>query len=384
VIGSRSLHVLVDGRELVGQPTGVGRYLVNILREWAAEPDHPHRYSVVLPAPATPDLLSLGGRMTWIHEPARSHGTRWEQTRLARVAAAIAPDVFFAAGYTAPLRLRCPYVLAVHDVSFFAHPEWFGAREGLRRRFVTRAAARRAQSVVTISEFSAREIERFLGVPRARLRLAPPGVSPGTEVDPWTTPGSPSSNDPGGLHESTPVPFVLYVGSLFTRRHLPELIDGFALAAARVPDARLVLVGDNRTRPPIDPAAMAARSGVAERVDWRRYVTDEDLRGLYRSARVFAFLSEYEGFGMTPMEALAHGVPLVLLDTEVSREVYGAGARYVSLEPAALGAALTELLTDDTAHAALRDAGRERLTHFSWTRSAGVIRRALEEAAGAP
>lgn len=379
--GTKPLHVLVDGRELAGRPTGVGRYLFNILREWAREPDHPHRYSVVLPTPPAPELVALGDRITWMHEPARSHGTRWEQTRLARLAATVAPDVLFAAGYTAPLRLRCPFILAVYDVSFFAHPEWFGAREGLRRRFVTRAAARRAHSVLTISEFSAREIERYLGVPRARIRLAPPGVSSGTEIDLWNTPGSSAPADPGVFHRSTSVPFVLYAGSLFTRRHIPELIAGFALAAARVPGARLVLVGDNRTRPPIDPSAIAARAGVPERVDWRRYVTDEELHELYAAARVFAFLSEYEGFGMTPMEALAHGVPLVLLDAEVSREVYGAGAEYVSLEPAAIGDALTRLLTDGQAHAALRDAGRARLSHFSWSRSAGVIRRALEEAA---
>jgi glycosyltransferase involved in cell wall biosynthesis len=373
--------VLVDGRELAGRPTGVGRYLFHILREWAREPDHPHRYSVVLPTAPAPELVALGDRISWLHEPARSHGTRWEQTRLARVAATVAPDVFFAAGYTAPLRLRCPFILAVYDVSFFAHPEWFGAREGLRRRFVTRAAARRAHSVLTISEFSAREIERYLGVPPTRIRLAPPGVSRGTEVDLWKTPGSSEPGDPGVLHRSTSVPLVLYAGSLFTRRHIPELIEGFALAAARVPGARLVLVGDNRTRPPIDPPAIAARAGVPEGVDWRRYVTDAELHELYAAARVFAFLSEYEGFGMTPMEALAHGVPLVLLDAEVSREVYGAGAAYVSLEPAAIGEALTRLLTDDQAHAALRDAGRARLSHFSWSRSAGVIRRALEEAA---
>ena len=381
---SRPLHVLVDGRELVGQPTGVGRYLFNILRAWAIDPAHPHRYSVVIPASATPNLVSLGDRVTWIHEPARSHGTRWEQTRLARVAATAAPDVFFAAGYTAPLRLRCPFVLAVYDVSFFAHPEWFGAREGLRRRLVTRAAARRAHAVVTISEFSAREIERYLGVDRRRIHLAPPGASRGTEVDLWKTPGSSEPAGPGAVHTSTSGPVVLFAGSLFTRRHIPELIEGFARAAARAPGARLVLVGDNRTRPPIDPAAIAARLGIADRVDWRRYVTDQELRTLYASARVFAFLSEYEGFGMTPMEALAHGAPLVLLDTAVAREVYGAGARFVSLDATAIGDALAELLTDDASHAALREAGRARLAHFSWTRSAGVIRRALEEAASAP
>lgn len=374
----RSLHIAIDGRELGGKPTGVGRYLLNILRAWADEANQPHRFSVIVPEPADAALSALGPRFTWMHEPSRSHGTRWEQMRLGRIVHDLGADVFFAAGYTAPLRLRCPYVLAVYDVSFFAHPEWFGAREGFRRRLITRAAARRAHSVITISEFSAREIERYLGVPRSRIHLAPPGVSRGSGVDLWKTSGLTTSEV---LHKSTPGPIILYVGSLFTRRHIPELIEGFARATARVPSARLVLVGDNRSRPPIDPVAIATRLGVAGQVDWRRYVSDDELEQLYASARVFAFLSEYEGFGMTPMEALAHDVPPVLLDTSVSREVYGDAARYVHLDATAVGDALGDLLVDDAAHAALREAGRRRLSHYSWPRSAAVVKTALEAAA---
>jgi alpha-1,3-rhamnosyl/mannosyltransferase len=174
---------------------------------------------------------------------------------------------------------------------------------------------------------------------------------------------------------------VLYAGSLFTRRHIPELIEGFARATRHVPSARLVLVGDNRTQPPIDPMAIATRLGVAGQVEWRRYVPDDELQRLYGLARVFAFLSEYEGFGMTPLEALAHDVPLVLLDTRVSREVYGDAARYVRLDAAAIGDALADLLVDSAAHAELRDAGRQRLSHYSWARSAAVVRAALEAAA---
>jgi glycosyltransferase involved in cell wall biosynthesis len=303
-------------------------------------------------------------------DPARSHGTRWEQIRLARLVADLQPDVFFGAGYTAPLRLRLPYVLAVYDVSFFAHPEWFGAREGLRRRLITRAAARRAHSVITISEFSAKEIERYLGVPRSRIHLAPPGATRTSGVTPEVDLGC-----------DTRGPVVLYAGSLFARRHIPELIEGFARAAARVPAARLVLVGDNRARPPIDPLAIATRAGVRDKVEWRQYVADDELRRLYASARVFAFLSEYEGFGMTPLEALAHDVPLVLLDAAVSREVYGDAARYVRLDATSIGDALGDLLVDDAAHAMLRQAGRNRLSQYSWDRSAAIVRTALEAAA---
>jgi len=151
---------------------------------------------------------------------------------------------------------------------------------------------------------------------------------------------------------------------------------------ARVPAARLVLVGANRTQPPIDPRALAAAAGVADRVEWREYVDDAELGKLYAQARAFAFLSDYEGFGMTPLEAIAHGVPPVLLDTAVSREIFGSAARLVSPSPSDIANSLTELLTDTSAAAALAGAGEACLARYSWIRSAEVIRQALEAAAG--
>jgi glycosyltransferase involved in cell wall biosynthesis len=174
---------------------------------------------------------------------------------------------------------------------------------------------------------------------------------------------------------------VLYVGSLFTRRRIPELLQAFAIARERVPGARLVLVGDNRTSPRIDPGAIAASLGIDRDVDWREYVTDDDLNALYDRARVFAFLSDYEGFGMTPLEAMAHGVPAVVLDSAVAREVYGDAARLVPPEPPIIANALTELLADTRAHAALVSSGAARLARYSWTASAAAVMRTLEDAA---
>jgi glycosyltransferase involved in cell wall biosynthesis len=273
-------------------------------------------------------------------------------------------DILFAPGYTAPLRLRCPSVLIVHDVSFFAHPEWFSWREGLRRRWLTRASARRAARVVTVSEFSASEIEHWLGVPRSRIVVVPHGA--------------PVAGDAAGKPRQ---PIVLFVGSLFNRRRLPELIDGFARAHARLAGARLILVGDNRTSPPVDPRALANNAGVAGAVDWREYVTDDELAGLYDSARVFAFLSDYEGFALTPMEALAHGAPLVLLDTPVGREIYESAARFVPPRADAIGDALTALLTDDAAHGDLVAAGQRLLGRYSWDRAAARVLEVLEQSA---
>jgi glycosyltransferase involved in cell wall biosynthesis len=361
-VAERPLRIGIDGRELAGRPTGVGRYLAAILREWEAAASG-HEFVVYAPV-AAPAGFRTHGHVTW-RVVAGAGGTWWEQTALTRAVNGDRIDVLFAGGYTAPLRVRCPVVLAIYDVSFFAHPEWFGWREGWRRRLVTHKAAGRASSIVTISEFSAAEIVRFLSVPRARILIAPPGP--------------PEANRP--VSPTPRAPLVLFAGSLFNRRHIPELIAAFAGVAATRPDARLVLAGDNRTRPSVDPDALAQSHGVGDRVEWRQYVDDAELQSLYDRARLFVFLSDYEGFAMTPFEAIAAGAPPVLLDTPVAREVYGDGARLVPLDVPAITAAMASLLDDDGARAALLAAGRDRVARLSWPRSASAILTAIERAA---
>lgn len=357
------LHIGVDARELSGRPTGVGRFLAGVLGAWSRDRAWPHQVSLFLPDEPPVWVSGLGRQFTALVDRPSLRGTLWEQWRLPRLARQARADVLLSPGYTAPLRLACPSVVVIHDVSFFAHPEWFHWREGLRRRWLTRASARRARRVISVSEFSAREIQRWLGIPAGQVVIVRHGAP---EV---TAAAGPRA------------PMVLFAGSLFNRRRLPELIEGFALAAARASEATLVLVGDNRTSPPLDPQALARRFGVGDRVEWRAYVSDDELKALYDRARVFAFLSDYEGFAMTPMEALAHGAPPVLLDTPVAHEVYGAAARYVRPEPEAIAAALVDLLQDDSARARLVDEGRRLLARYTWTQAGHDVCRVLEQAA---
>ncbi len=357
-------HIGVDAREIAGSPTGVGRYLAGVLQEWSRA-EFPHRVSLFLHADPPAWLQDLSFACDVVIDRAETAGTLWEQRRLPAMAARAGVDVLLAPAYTAPLRLGCPFVLVIHDLSYFAQPRGFGWRESLRRRIVTRAAARRAAAVITVSHFSASEIHRHFGLPIEDIVLAPQGAPA------WR----------GGLPSTGRESLVLSVGTLFHRRHIPELLQALALVRTRVPDARLVLVGGNRTHPTFDPVAAAQALGLGSAFTWRPYVSDEELNGLYRSARVFAFLSDYEGFAMTPMEAAAHGVPSVLLDTPVAREIYGDAALRVALDVPAIANSLTTLLTDAAAHAALVDRGRDRLAAFTWSRTASVLRATLERAA---
>jgi glycosyltransferase involved in cell wall biosynthesis len=358
------MRIGIDARELCGRATGAGRYLDGLLRRWSADEAASRRHEFVLYAPE-PLAVAFDARRIATRIVPGAPNTWWEQVRLPPVAARDHLDVFFAPAYTAPLAMRVPTVVAIHDVSFAAHPEWFSAREGLRRRTICRRAATRSRAVVTISEFSRRELIEHLGVPASHVHVIPPGITA-----------------PAGVETAARRASVLYVGSIFNRRHVPDLIRAFAAMARSHPDATLDLVGDDRTFPPENPADAIARAGLDGRAVWRKFVADAELGRLYWTARAFAFLSEYEGLGLTPLEALAAGVPAVLLDTAVARESCGDAAVYVAKgDVAATASALEQVLYDDRLRNRLLDAARPVLTKYTWPRAARETL-ALLEAAG--
>jgi len=358
------MHVGIDGRELSGQTTGVGRFLQRLLREWSlSAPGRTHRYSVYSPDGRTALPPDFPGEVVLVPG---AGGTRWEQQSLAGAVRRDRPDVFFAPGYSAPLLAAVPFVVVIHDVSFIAHPEWFGWREGTRRRLLARWSTARAARVVTVSQFSRSEIARYLELPADRIRVVHHGIDAVR-----ARPREPRDS------------LVLFVGSIFNRRHLPLLLEAFALVAAIRPQARLEIVGNDRTYPPEQIANLVSSSPASDRIRWRPWVSDEELNALYARAAVFAFLSEYEGFGLTPLEALAAGVPPIVLDTPVAREVLGDAAVFVDRsDPRAVAEAVNALLMPSSeVRRAVVSAAPTVLGRYRWTDAAGAVLSTLEEAA---
>ncbi len=343
------MRIAIDCRELVGRPTGVGRYLSELLTAWGQMPAAAAHEFVLCSPEAVPGNSFGGLRLSRRVSP--GSGTLWEQGVLPRLVASADADVLFSPAYTCPLWCRAPIVLMIHDVSFVAHPEWFSWREGLRRRTLTRLGARRAARVLTQSDFSKREITRLLAVDPSDIDVIYLGASM------LGQPAPPAAR----------LPTVLFVGSIFNRRHIPELIEGFRRLAARIPDVGLEIVGDNRTNPRIDMDKLIAASGVSDRIHWRSYVSDADLANLYSTASAFAFLSDYEGFGLTPVEAMGAGIPIVVLDTEISREIYGPAAEYVARpDPDLIMSSLERVLTVEAERNRLIEGGRAQVERYSW------------------
>jgi glycosyltransferase involved in cell wall biosynthesis len=352
------MRIGIDAREIAGRQTGVGRYLSGLIAEWSASDlARVHQFVLyaheTIPQPPGPFITRI--------VPGRS-GTWWQQVQLPRAVRDDRLDLFFSPQYTAPLLLTTKTVVVIYDVSFAAHPEWFRFREGLRLRWLSRTAAANACAVITISEFSRREILEHLNVPESRIHVIPPGV-PVRHTDP----------------RSTREPKVLFVGSVFNRRHVPDLIAAVAPILRVQPRASLDIVGDNRSYPHQDLMAAIEREQLGAQATWHRYASDDQLADLYGRARAFVFLSEYEGLGLTPLEALTAGVPSVLFDTAVGRESCGNAALYIAPDrPHDIRHAIEQLLFDEPVRSKLLAAAPEALARFSWARAARQTLEVLE------
>jgi glycosyltransferase involved in cell wall biosynthesis len=366
------LRIGVDARELQGRATGTGRYLRNLLRLWARNASHTLIAYFNGPAPEDP-VLAAPSIVARPLGDGRMRGVRWQQRVLPREAQHDRLDVFFAPAYTCPLGLRVPRVTMVHDLSFFSLPHEFGLIDGAKRRALVRASVRESARVLAQSDFTRRELQAYFPEASDRVRVIPLGP------DDDLPPGGPRAEARAWLDVRGP--FLLTVGSLFNRRCVPELLRATARLARQHPELRLEMVGENRTHPWIDVDGMVRKLGLERRVRLAGFLSDRELATRYAAADVAVFLSDYEGFGLGALEAMARGVPVVVSARPAMGELFGEAALLVDpRDPAGIAAAVEQVLRNDGLRDDLVERGLALARRFSWTETATQTRVVLEEA----
>lgn len=371
-MAARPLAIGIDGRELAGRPTGTGRYLRSLLRQWREGRD---RLLVYFngPAPADPVLSHPAVEVRALGD-GHGRGLTWQELELAPAARADGVDVLFCPAYSCPLSFDGPRVTAVHDLSFFGYPQDFGLLDGLRRRLTVAASLRGSSRVLVCSDFTRRELARLFPHLAGRARLVPLG--PDDDLPP-----GPSRSE-ARARLSLSGPSVINVGAILNRRCLPELLRATARLDRHHPDLRLDVIGENRTMPRLDLPDLARRLGLGGRVGFSGFVDEAGLADRYAAADVAVFLSEYEGFGLPAIEAAARGVPLVVSHRPSLCEIFGGAALVVDpRDEAAVALAIHRLLTQPALRARLVEAGRALARGHSWARTATLTRAVLEEAA---
>lgn len=367
------LRVGIDARELQGRPTGTGRYLRNLLRVWTSHTDD--AFFAYFSGPAPDDSALATDRV--VKRPLRPapHGVLWQEWRLPAAARQDGLDVFFSPAYSCPLRLAVPRVTAVHDLSFFGWPADFSLADGLRRRLLVGSSLRASARILACSDFTCREIAAFFPEVKSRLRHVPLG--PDDDLAP------PPPRAAARTHLGLGGPLILSVGAILNRRRLPTLLRATARMARCFPGLTLEVVGENRTYPRFDFQRLSEALGIESRVRFTGFVDEAGLAIRYAAADVAVSLSEYEGFGLPTLEALARGVPAVVSDRPSLNEIFGQAALLVDpQDDAAVAAALARLLAEPGLAQNLVARGRALASRYSWQETARLTRDALLAAAG--
>jgi glycosyltransferase involved in cell wall biosynthesis len=375
------VRVLLDVSAVPARPVGAGVYTIAIAHGVSARPDIDLHLLTRRGDAARWETLAPAAELHPLAPNRRPTRLAWEQAVGARFAHRIQPDVWHGPHYTMPLRSTVPTVVAMHDLTFFDHPEWHERSKVVYFRRMIRAAAHRADVIITGSNDAADGL---------RARFRPTGeilvVHHGVDHARFAPAGDEAVDLAALAEHGIARPYVAFASTIEPRKDVPTLVRAFARVAPSHPELQLVLAGGDGWGVAAARDAIAA-SGVATRILRPGYVDDATLAALFRRAAVVAYPSLAEGFGMPALEALASAAPLVTTSGSALEEVVGDAALLVPPADAdALARALSNILDNPAVAARLRTAGPARAATFTWERSidahVGAYRRAIDR--GAP
>lgn len=380
------MRIGIDGRSLLStQLTGIGVYTYELLRSISLLG---HRHDIVIWANSWSQSLSLPREVildSRVHVHMDRYPNRLLTTSLVllglpRLDSRIGGcDVWWSPHLTfTSLSREIPHVVTMHDVSFEHFPEVFSLKRQLWHA-ATRPASQLSQAtaVIAVSEATRRDVISSYGVSADRVHAVYSGLrSMGGDA-------SSAVNDAPWPHR-----YLLFVGTVEPRKHLPALLDAFALADAsdprRISDPlHLMIVGPNGWRMDEWKSALG-NSSLRQRVHRIPYPDNKTLSLLYKNARALVWPSLYEGFGFPPLEAMRKGCPVIVSSRSSLPEVVGDAGILVNPEnPGQIARAILLLENDEHLRQEYIRRGNGRLDRFSWDTTARETLAILEGAASA-
>lgn len=361
------MHIALDLRMVGPQLHGIARYALELARRLPARvPDW--RFSLLVTPGFDPSLLGEPRPNRALVRARSRFLSPAEQIELPILLQKLEPDLYHSPSFSVPSAYRGPLALTIHDANHLAFPEHYGRFHPLYYRHVVRPGALRAQVVLTVSQFSKREIEQRLALPPDRVRVVYNGVDPSFRRADGPTLKS--------FRQRLDLPdrFVLYVGNTKPHKNVGQLLDAFAALQS---DLSLVLCAGPRSE------FLRRRLGAkASRVRILETIGEADLPLLYSAAKVFVFPSLYEGFGLPPLEAMACGTPVVATRATALPEVLGDAAAFVEPGDAlGLARAIDLIVSDSAAAERLTSSGERRAARFRWDQTAEDILEAYRSTA---
>ncbi|MFH1047263.1 MAG: glycosyltransferase family 1 protein [Patescibacteria group bacterium] len=289
----------------------------------------------------------------------------WTQLRLSWEMLVQPPDALFVPAHTLPLILPRHAVTTLHDVGFLTEPSAYSFGERLYHRLATRFALRRADRILTVSDFSRRELVRLCRAEEKKISVTPLAC----DMRLFRSDFSADEIESVRNRHRLPQKYFLFVGRLERKKNFALLLEAFTRYVESGGQLDLALIGKRGL------GAAEASDGLSDKVRARifepGYVSSIDLPKLFAGATAFVFPSRYEGFGMPILEAFASGVPVIAADATAIPEVAGGAGWLVGLDDVVgLVEAMQVIESDSVLRARLIKAGLERVSQFSWEKTA--------------
>ncbi len=370
-----SVKIAIDIRRMT--EFGVGTYIRNVVRT-LGRVDHEHTYFLIGPPAKIREIGPLPPNFQTVplFAPERSvKGYREFRIALKRLDCDLVhiPNLF-----SVPRFLPCPYVMTVHDL--LEHMSRARQQTGFWGAWhlqMTKRVLRGAARVFAVSNFTRTEIEKLFDIPTSRIEVVY------NAIDERFLHGHANLADRQLIAQRYQVnyPFLLYAGRISPHKNVVRMIEAFSALKTELekdqlyPDLKLIIIGDDVSGNP-DLRRTVVRSGVQNDVRFLGFIPIEVLRIFYDEAKIFVFPSLYEGFGLPPLEAMAHGTPVVASNVSSLPEVVGNAAVLVNPENVfEIMRALHRVLTDQALRVRMKERGYKQATRFSWEIS---VRRVLD------
>jgi len=289
--------------------------------------------------------------------------------------------------YIVPFHLsrKTKIITTIHDVSFRVNPQWIPRKDGLLLNNFIPLSLKRADGVITVSNFSKREIAKYYGYPSDRIYVTYPAVDERVfGINTNQVSKKEVNKVIGGDY-----PFIFHLSSLQPRKNVPLIISGFAKVKAQWLQAnypwantKLVIVGNNKGHNYDNLInETIARLGLSKDVIMTGFLPTEILPSFYRESLVFVFPSDYEGFGIPILEAMACKTPVIASNIGSLKEVGGEAALYIDLKKSEgkvvndLASAMQALIENKELRKGKIMLGLERVKLFNW---ANLAKKTLE------
>ena len=373
--------VLFSHRLADTSPTGILRYNAELVKALATTQTNgvPLRYEVCSTREdRRPGWVPAAMGVRDVRGPRRVVHLSWATLRAPTIERLSGPiDLLHVTTPVVPVPTRAPLVVTIHDLLPLHHPEWYLPRERWLNGSIFAQAAREAAAIIAPSQVVADDIVTTLRVDKSRVTVIAEGVDQ-TLLQP---PPPAAVADACARYGVEVRSFVLFVGAVGPRKNVGTVLEAVAASRAEHPRLRLLAVG------PLSEASAptmqhAARLGFDEVATFPGFVSDDDLRLLLAGALALVHPATYEGFGLTPLEAMAAGTPVISSDAGSLPEVVGdAGLLVGPANSEAWAYAITRVAADQDLRDQLIEAGRARACMFTWSRAAertaAVYRRCL-------